>query len=161
MLYIHKYWGNYIGNTDDSLNLLLVLEDQPHKTVTLGNILAEIGLDKLKGDYRQTATPLEYTHSDGLVIDFHFAIDVMTDLAALLLEMKVNGELDLRDLDGEDAPAQVIELTATVEENALINRTLLDFAAHPLEYDLHELVPVEDMQEMAQLCDELRQELYG
>ena len=28
---------------------------------------------------------LEFTHSDGVEMDFHFAIDVVTDLAAILL----------------------------------------------------------------------------
>lgn len=27
-MYIKKYWGNYIGGTDDSLNLVAFLADQ-------------------------------------------------------------------------------------------------------------------------------------
>ncbi len=27
-MYIEKYWGSYIGETDDSLNLIAFLEDQ-------------------------------------------------------------------------------------------------------------------------------------
>ena len=30
-MYIEKYWGNYIGSTDDSLNLIAFLEDQKRK----------------------------------------------------------------------------------------------------------------------------------
>ena len=36
---------------------------------------------------------------------------------------------------------------------------LADFFKDPLSYDLHEIVPDEDMQEMAQECENLRKEL--
>ena len=32
-------------------------------------------------------------------MDFHFAIDVVTDLAAILLECSVSGSVNLQDLD--------------------------------------------------------------
>ena len=36
-------------------------------------------LDKQNWDFRQTVEYLEFTHSDGVEMDFHFAIDVVTD----------------------------------------------------------------------------------
>ena len=42
-----------------------------------------------------------------------------------------------------------------------MNRALSDFVREPLSYDLHELVPEEDMLAMAEDCENLRQELYG
>ena len=48
---------------------------------------------------------LEFTHSDGVEMDFHFAIDVVTDLAAILLECSVSGGVNLQDLDEYNTPS--------------------------------------------------------
>ena len=42
---------------------------------------------------------------------------------------------------------------------AVIQKALADFAENPLAYDLSEMVPDEDMWEMAQECEKLRGEL--
>ena len=83
-MYVKKYWGNFIGGSDDSLNLVAFLEDQKKKEISLSEIFAKIGLDKQNWDFRQTVEYLEFTHSNGVEMDFHFAIDVVTDLAAIL-----------------------------------------------------------------------------
>ena len=85
-MYITKYWGSFIGGSDDSLNLVAFLEDQKKEEIPLSEIFSKIGLDKQNWDFRQTVEYLEFTHSDGVEMDFHFAIDVVTDLAAILLE---------------------------------------------------------------------------
>lgn len=41
-----------------------------------------------------------------------------------------------------------------------MNKALADFTKNPLAYDLHEMVPDEEMKEMAQECENLRQELF-
>ena len=79
-MYIGKYWGNFIGGSDDSLNLVAFLEDQKKEEIPLSEIFAKIGLDKQNWDFHQTVEYLEFTHSNGVEIDFHFAIDVVTDL---------------------------------------------------------------------------------
>ena len=73
-MYIKKYWGNFIGGSDDSLNLVAFLEDQKKEEIPLSEIFAKIGLDKQNWDFRQTVEYLEFTHSDGVEMDFHFAI---------------------------------------------------------------------------------------
>ncbi len=158
-MYIKEYWGNYIGGTDDSLNLVAYLEDKQKKELSLSEIFADLGLNKLAGDFTKTAVPLEFTHSNGVCTDFHFAIDVVTDLAALLLESKKSGGVNLHDLDEYDTPDFVVRITATPEERELMNRTLRHFATDPLSYDLSELVPEGDMREMAEICERLRREL--
>lgn len=42
-----------------------------------------------------------------------------------------------------------------------MNMALSDFVSEPLAYDLAEMCPEDDMQEMAELCEELRRELFG
>ncbi len=160
-MYIKKYWGNYIGGTDDSLNLIEFLKDQNQDEISLSEIFAKIGLDKQNWDFHQTVEYLVFTCSDGLEMDFHFAIDLVTDLAAILLECSVSGAVDLHDLDEYITPSRLIRVTATPEEHAAMNSALSDFVREPLSYDLHELVPEEDMFAMAEDCENLRQELYG
>ena len=159
-MYIDKYWGNFIGDSDDSLNLVTFLADQKKEKVPLSEIFAKIGLDKQNWDFHQTVEYLEFTHSSGVEIDFHFAIDVITDLAAILLECKVNGSVNLHDLDSYNTPSCRICVTATASEHDAMNRALANFAQNPLSYDLHELMDKEEIEEMAQQVEELRKELY-
>ena len=103
---------------------------------------------------------LEFTHSDGVEMDFHFAIDVVTDLAAILLECSVSGSVNLQDLDEYNTPARRIRITATPEEHDAMDRALADFAQNPLEYDLSEMMDNEEIREMARDVEALRKELY-
>ena len=159
-MYIKKYWDNYIGGSDDSLTLVDFLVDQKKEEIPLGEIFAKIGLDKQNWDFRQTVEYLEFTHSSGVEMDFHFAIDVVTDLAAILLECSVSGSVNLQDLDEYNIPARRIRITATAEEHDAMNKALADFAQNPLEYDLSEMMDNEEIQEMARDVEALRKELY-
>ena len=159
-MYIKKYWGNFIGGSDDSLNLMAFLEDQKQEEIPLSEIFAKIGLDKQNWDFRQTVEYLEFTHSDGVEMDFHFAIDVVTDLAAILLECSVSGSVNLQDLDEYNTPARRIRITATPEEHDAMNKALADFVHAPLEYDLSEMMGEDEITDMASQVEMLRKELY-
>ena len=65
-MYIKKYWGNFIGGSDDSLNLVAFLEDQKKEEIPLSEVFAKIGLDKQNWDFRQT---VEYQAELGLPPD--------------------------------------------------------------------------------------------
>ncbi|MCH5267193.1 MAG: hypothetical protein J1E62_02515 [Lachnospiraceae bacterium] len=157
-----KYWNDYIGGTDDSLTLVEYLAGKQKKEISLGEIFADTGLDKLDGDFRTTDSGLEYTDKNGMEFDFYYAIDLITDLAALILECRVNGSVNLCELFGDDLETDTpnVCITATPEEHELINETLKDFVSSPLEYDLSEMCDEEDMREMAEICESLRKELY-
>ena len=159
-MYIKKYWGNFIGGSDDSLNLVAFLEDQKQEEIPLSEIFAKIGLDKQNWDFRQTVEYLEFTHSDGVEMDFHFAIDVVTDLAAILLECCVSGSVNLQDLDEYNTPARRVRITATPEEHDAMNKALADFVHAPLEYDLSEMMGEDEITDMAYQVEMLRKELY-
>ena len=156
-MYIEKYWGNYIGGTDDSLTLLDYLIDKQKPEITLNEIFTDIGLDKLNWDFRISPN-LEYTDSEGRKYNFYYAIDLITDLAAMLLECSVNGSVSLTELSG-GKKGDNVRITFTEEEKNAMNKVLADFVKKPLTYDLYEMVPDEDMQEMAQACENLRKEL--
>lgn len=159
-MYIKKYWGNFIGGSDDSLNLVAFLEDQKKEEIPLSEIFAKIGLDKQNWNFHQTVEYLEFTHSDGVEMDFHFAIDVVTDLAAILLECSVSGSVNLQDLDEYNTSSRRIRITATPEEHDAMNKALADFAQNPMEYDLSEMMDDEEIHEMARDVEALRKELY-
>lgn len=157
----NKYWNNYIGDSDDSLNLIAYLEDQSCDEIDFSKILQSLGLNRQDGNFRRTTSPLGFTNSMGIYLDFHFAIDIITDLAAILLECKVNGSVDLHDLEPYDTDSRKINIIATPEDYELLNKVLSDFSNNPLEFDLSELVPEEDMREMSEICEDLRQELLS
>lgn len=158
-MYIEKYWGDFIGGSDDSLNLVAFLENLNKEEITLGEIFIKIGLNKQSGNFRSTKQALEFTHSIGLVMDFHFAIDLITDLAAILLECKVSGSVDLHDLfDSDDVVSRNIRVTATKEEYKIIEEALTDFTKDPTAYDLYEMIG-DDIFDMAAVVEELLKEL--
>ncbi|MCI9617678.1 MAG: hypothetical protein HFG31_06700 [Eubacterium sp.] len=169
MYIANKYWNNYIGDTDDSLTLVAYLADKNKEEISLGEIFSDIGLDKLNGDFREHDVPLTVVLTnmesdyEEPYIEFYYAIDLITDLAALLLECKVNGSINLCELFGDDLQINVsnVYITVTSEEHKLINKALTDFVSAPLDYDLSEMCPEEDMLEMARICGDLKKELYG
>ena len=80
--------------------------------LTLSEIFADTGLDKLNWDFR-TSQNLEYTDSAGRVHDFYYAVNVVTDLAALILESRKNkiikitfGGAKMARLAGVDLPRE-------------------------------------------------------
>lgn len=156
-MHIEKYWGNYIGGTDDSLTLLDYLMDKQKSEIPLREIFADTGLDKLKWDFR-TSPDLGYADAEGMEHDFYYAIDLVTDLAALMLECSVNGCVSLGELL-EDESGAIVRITFTEEEKSAMNGALACFVREPLTYDLHEMVSDEDMRGMAQDCENLRREL--
>ena len=160
-MYIKKFWGNFIGGSDDSLNLVTFLADQKKEEIPLSEIFAKTGLDKQNWDFRQTAECLEFTHSNGVEMDFHFAMDVVADLAAILLECYVSGGVDLHDLDQYHTPHRRIRITATPEEHDAMDRALADLSENPLEYDLSGMMGGDEIREMARDVAALRKELYG
>ena len=158
-MYISKYWGEFIGGSDDSLSLVEFLEDLNKEEITLKEIFTGIGLDRQNMDFRQTVDNLGFTNSIGLEIEFYFAIDIVTDLAAILLECRITGHLNLRELyNNEDTQNRCIQVISTEEEYTAIKDALEDFVKNPKSYDLYEMIG-DDIIEMAEIVKELRKEL--
>lgn len=158
----NKYWNNYIGDTDDSLTLVDYFADKGKMEISLSEIFSDTGLDKLNWNFRQKDICLQYKDKTGNEHEFYYAIDLITDLAALMLECKMSGSVNLCELYWDDLDAiSDIRITATQEELEKMNIALADFVSEPLTYDLSEMCPEEDMQEMAKLCEALRKELFA
>lgn len=64
-MYIKKYWGNYIGDTDDSLTLAAYLAEKQKDEISLKEIFSDFAVDKLQGDFRKSDIPLVFMDSQG------------------------------------------------------------------------------------------------
>ncbi len=82
-------------------------------------------------------------------------------MAAILLECKKNGSVDLQELCGcaSEKDAVPISLISTVKEDQILLKVLADFCKSPMDYNLSEMCDTEEMKEMAAICDELKNEL--
>ena len=157
-MYITKYWGDFIGGSDDSLSLIEFLKGLNKEEITLKEIFTGIGLDRQNMDFRQTVDNLGFINPIGLEIYFNYAIDIVTDLAAILLECKNNEHVNLGELYGnEDEQNRCIRVVVTEEEYTAIKIALEDFVKDPKSYDLYEMIG-DDIIEMAEIVKELRQE---
>lgn len=155
-----RYWGHYIGDTDDSLTLLAYLAGKGKAEISLREIFGDFGAGTLRSGFRNTNPPLVYENADGWEMDIHMAIDLVSDLAALLLECRENGNVNLLELDDTlDMDNGRVCITAGPEDTALLCHILDDFAANPLAYDIAELMELEDLEEMAAIVGELRTDL--
>lgn len=158
-----KYWENYVGDTDDSLTLVEYLAEKQKTEIPLEEIFSDFGLEKLQGNFRNPDVALVYTDPEGWETPIYFAIDLIMDLAALLLECKINRIIELCELSEADPDTMAvseIRITATPEEYLLIGQVLADFTSDPLAYDLSEMCTEEEMRETAAVCEALRKELY-
>ena len=75
----------------------------------------------------------------------------------------MNGSVNLCELFGSELETDTpeVSVTASPEEHQLLEQVLTDFVSAPMDYDLSEMCSEEEMQEMAELCKELLEELYG
>lgn len=156
-----KYWNHYIGDTDDSLSLIEYLADKRCRKIKLKDVFSELGFDSNDYNFRNPQVSLVVSLRDGIEIDFKYAIQVLCDLAAILLECRRNGSVDLQELGGcalekDEIP---ISLISTAAEEKILLKVLADFCKSPMDYNLSEMCETEELEEMAAICDELRDEL--
>lgn len=150
------YHVDYLENdSDDTLNLLFYLGDKRKEEIPLAEIFSDIGLDRMGGDFRETAAGLGYVTSDETELDFHYAIDLVAYLAALVLECRENGSVELSGLSPDIEENCAVTVTATPGECELLRNALADFAASPEAYDFSEMAQEDELSEMAEACGAL------
>lgn len=160
---MEKYWNHYIGDSDDSMSLIEYLAGKNSKKIRMKDVFAELGFDKADFDFRNPKEPITVSLKGGLEIDLHYAIQVMCDLAAILLECKKNGSVDLQELIGGmfEKDKVSISLSSTEAEEKVLLEVLADFCKSPMEYNLSEMCEIEEMEGMASVCNDLRNELLN
>lgn len=163
-MYIERYWGDYIGGSDDSLTLTAYLAQKGQQLLPLSEIFADFGKETLFSAPRTTRPPLCWTDAEGWETELYYAVDLAGDLAALLLECRQNGSIDLLELDDTlelKEGAGRMSILPTPAEYEQLGRILADFAAAPEEYDIAEMLSPDELAEMAGVFGQLHRELFG
>ncbi|PHH99706.1 imm68 putative immunity domain-containing protein [Fusobacterium polymorphum] len=159
----NKYWNNYIGDSDDSLTLVEYLADKQIEIISLEEIFFDLKLNKLNGNFRQHDEPITVVLKNmNSNVEFYYPIDIIIDIAAILLECKKSGNVNLHELFGDDLKTvfSTIFIKSTQKEEEIIKNVLIDFSINPFEYSLSEMCPKEDMLKMSKICRNLVKELY-
>lgn len=152
-MYISKWWGDLIGGSDDSMALIDYLEQLGSTDVTLNQIFKDLGLDVLlsKGDLKNGGDlGFDIKSANGTFrAELDIACSVLIDLSAIVLECHKSGYVNLHDLDEARQPCKLY-IDAPQEERNLLRDELYKFSRNPLAYELAELVPADDMRELAE-----------
>ncbi|WP_339262674.1 imm68 putative immunity domain-containing protein [Lysinibacillus sp. FSL K6-3209] len=166
MMYIQRWWGEYIGGTDDTCTLFDYLVNREFEIdipveVNVKNMLQDFQLTNAQEikDFRQTKD-IYFSDDNGHRQDIGCAINFIMDVTAIIVECQKNEKVRLVDLDGGSLDKNaVISLKVEKEELALLRKILEDFVHHPLHYDLAEFCSEDDMREIAKHCKEIIAEL--
>ncbi|UKS25977.1 imm68 putative immunity domain-containing protein [Paenibacillus sp. HWE-109] len=90
--------------------------------------------------------------------ELDIACGALIDLSAIVLESLKSGYVDLHDLDEARQPCKLY-IDASEEKRNLLRNELYKFSRNPLAYDLAELVPADDMRELAEKAKLISDEL--
>lgn len=160
-MFIEKWWGVFFGGTDDTCTLMDYFNKDSTLEYTLAQIFRDFNLSmQAKPDGFRLTEAVGCFDEDG--IDQHdicMAIDLITDLAVIVLECFHSGSVEIASLDDSCQNQKEIVIRADKDELSYLINILRDFAENPLEYDLAEMCPEEDMKEMANQCKEVIREL--
>lgn len=96
---IEKWWGNFIGGSDDSLLLLDYLASKSEEVLHLKEIMDEINLTKVLEDGNWEEGNLSWKVNKQFEPDFDLVADVVIDLATITLESLVNKNVAFKSLD--------------------------------------------------------------
>ncbi|GFZ92420.1 hypothetical protein GCM10008018_43480 [Paenibacillus marchantiophytorum] len=161
-MYISKWWGDLIGGSDDSLALIDYLAQLELTNVTLNQILKDLGFDILlsEGDLKNGGNiGFDRRSTSGMFrVELDFACGALIDLSAIVLESLKSGYVDLHDLDEARQPCKLY-INASEEDRNLLKDELNKFSRNPMSYDLAELVPSDDMRELAEKAKMIADEL--
>lgn len=163
-MYISKWWGNMVGDTDDSLCLIDYFEFKKDNHVSLSAILHDLMLDKYLGEAtlqesKDMCFVINTPDGQCMEANFDISIDPVIDLCALLVEQIHSGTISTIELVPSSEHPVVFSIGMEKEPLKLLIDELAHFSQNPLLYDLAEMVPEEDMLELASMCTEIIEEL--
>lgn len=156
-MYIDKYWEQSVGGSDDAYTFMDYLEQKNKSELSVSEIFGELGLDAMDGDFRHSEEPMTF-EMDGIEAEIYYAIEVVTVIAALILECQKSGQVNLCELDDcrEDME---LTITYTDDELDMIKAALKDYVENAKEYDIAEMMDEDELAEIIEGIDMLRNEL--
>ncbi|MDR0441372.1 MAG: hypothetical protein LBI59_10420 [Candidatus Accumulibacter sp.] len=162
-MYIDKWWGRFIGGTDDALLLADYLGDKAGAPVSLKEILDDLHLRApLAGGLKGDADPYFIAGTQrSLEPHFDLVEDVVTDLAAIVLECVKNGGVELGDLFKSRQGQGRVEITVSgcPEALQLLVNGLEAFIADPAGFVISEFLNEKELAEFVADCREICGEL--
>lgn len=160
-MYIDKWWGEYLGESEDSYTLIGYFNEGEEKDYPLSRIFRDFHLEEQikKGSFRTTAD-IRYMSADGVhYSEIDIVVNLIVDVAAILLECLHNEEVSLRDLNDGIGKEKSIRVFPTSDEFDHLLEVLDDFVNSYMNYELAELCDEETMKEIAGQCSEIAEEL--
>jgi len=158
-MYISKWWGNYVGGSDDSLLLLDYFSSRIDSQLLLRQIMEELHLyDILKGNGLSDGDDYFEMRQD-YIPHFDMAVDVLIDLSAILLESLHNESFSIQDLDKSSKDNRVYSIKADKEDIQLLIVNLEHFIQNAELYEISELMDEESLSELINDCAEIKDEL--
>lgn len=158
-MFIDKWWGNYIGGSDDSFLLLDYFGTRNSTVFNLNDILQETGLSDLLISGGLENGDLSFHVKEGYVPHFDMAIDVLIDLSAIVLECLHNQRVAIKDLDNSSNYSNTISISAKPEDLMLLTNGLDNFIKNPKSYELSDMMDEESLSELLADCNEVCESL--
>lgn len=154
-MYIDKWWGNYIGGSDDSLLLLDYFGTRNISHFELNIILEDTGLASLLKNGGMENGDLSFKVNEGYIPHFNMAVDVLTDLSAIVLECLQSGKVAITDLDSSSKYPQTITIDCQKEDIKLLIDGLEKFIGNPEIFQLADMMDEESLKELVSDCREV------
>ncbi len=161
-MYIDKWWGDYLGGTDDTCTLLDYFKKDDVTEYPLSKIFKDFNINSnaQSVEFRDMSTCFYY--EDGIHhANLDMVINMITDLSAILLECLKNKTVSLKALDEytKDDENKSISIIVTANEYNCLIAVVEDFVNSYMEYQLAEFCGEDDMKEIATHCNEICEEL--
>ncbi|MDO4762616.1 MAG: imm68 putative immunity domain-containing protein [Corynebacterium sp.] len=150
---IERYWGRFFGEHTDSQELVRYLDTLP-EVCTLEEIFTQSGLKNLGGDL--TAGSIDFTVGENT---FHaeYAFLWLLDVAVLLLESKRVGRFNLARIRG--ARSRMMRIDSSPKEFVQLTQAMKYFSLDPYEFSCAQLWDEDELDELCNLCEEIRVQL--
>jgi len=157
-MHIDRWWGKYVGGSDDSLSLVEYFARRKQSVIRLSEVLDDLHFENRA---ELLTAQARYFLEDGAHhVDFQLAVDVVIDLSAILLESLHSGRVTLAELSGDTRHGdRTFSIQADRESLTALLSALETFIREPGESELAEMVPEEALAEVTQACAEIRGEL--
>lgn len=158
-MYIRRWWGQTVGNSDDSNLLIDFFSSKKETRIHLSEIIDELKLeyiikskDQRKGSCSFNIGPREYK--------FNMSINVIIDLCALSVESLHRGKIDLNLLDmSPNFYTNVIRLKVDKDSVILLKSGLDDFVTNYTDYTLYKSLPRVEFDRLVRDCGEISREI--
>ena len=170
-MHIDKWWKN-VGGSDESLLLLDYFKANKQETYALKKVLEDLHLFESLGT-NSLAGAEAYCYFDSIVngrkvcCEFHFAIDAVINLCAILCESLYSGKVSINDLwenlFGRKSTEEdlIFELLAEESDVRLLANEIKLLIENPQSYEITDMMLEDETPVWVDGCKELYNDLIS